>query len=166
MKDTVAVLTLAVFAVLALVLAVGSLAVIFDDAGQRQTGAATTTATTATCADPTPCQMPAPPEIPPAPMLTDTAFTSQQVSIYQHQVTAYDKRVAAYEKYLETWSSQRAKGPDRLARYQAVVKDALLPILSPLVAAFIAFAFAKGTANIVRNVLAARRQVELTDLKL
>jgi hypothetical protein len=111
--------------------------------------------------------MPAAPEIPPSPLLTDTAFTPQQVSIYQHQVTAYEKRVAAYEKYLQTWSSQREKGPSRLTRYQAVVKDALLPILGPLVTAFIAYAFAKSAANIARNMVAARRSDgELKELDL
>jgi hypothetical protein len=37
------------------------------------------------------------------------------------------------------------------------VKDALLPILNPLVVAFIAYAFVKGTTNVVQNVMAARQ---------
>jgi hypothetical protein len=161
MKNAVAILTMAVFGLLALVLAIGGLGVIFDDGDEPNPGASKTA-----CPEPIPCQMPAAPEIPPVPTLTETAFAPQQVTIYEHQVTAYEKRVAAYEKYLQEWSSQRGKGPNRLTRYQAVVKDALSPILTPLVTAFIAYAFAKGTANVVRNLLAARQRADLTELEL
>lgn len=151
MQKAVAVVTLVFFAALAFVLVVGGWTVIFP--GESS---ATDPKVPPSCTS-VPCEMPTSPEIPEPPVLTtDTAAFSQQVAAYEHQTLAYAQRVAAYDKYLAAWAEQRAKGPDRQARYQSVVKDALLPILNPLVAAFIAYAFVKGTTNIVRNMMAAR----------
>jgi hypothetical protein len=159
MQKVVAMVTLVFFAAVALVLVIGGWSVIFPGDASTTTSAACT---------PIPCEMPVAPEAPAPPTpTTDTAAFSQQVSAYQHQVTAYKERVTAYDKFLSTWASQRAKGPDRQVRYQAVVKDALLPILNPLVAAFIAYAFVKGTTNAIQNIMAARNtNAQLKDFKL
>ena len=146
MQRVVAIVTLIFFVAVGAVLVAGAWVVVFPAADS---------ATSAPC--PEPCNVPKAPDIPAPPTVTtDTAAFSQQVTAYQHQAGAYKERVAAYEKYLAAWKEQRAKGPDRQARFQAILKDALLPILNPLVAAFIAYAFVKGTANVVQNVMAAR----------
>lgn len=144
-QKVVAVVTIIFFIALALVLVIGGWTVIFPGS---------TPATDTSCV---PCKIPDAPRAPDAPTTTDTAAYTQQTTAYQHRVTAYQHQVTAYEKYLAAWSAKQSKESDRQTRYQAVVKDALLPVLNPLVLAFIAYAFVKGTTNVVQNVLAARK---------
>lgn len=111
--------------------------------------------------------VPEAPEIPGPPLLaTDTAAAAQQVSLYQHQTSAYSHRVTAYDKYLAASSSRSSRSADRVAQFEAVAK-ALSPFLTALVTAFIAYAFAKTTANIVRNVVSGQhKDADLQDLVL
>jgi len=171
MQKVVAVVTLIFFAAVAILLVAGGWSVLFPEPkSTNPSGDAT-----AACDAPVPCEMPTAPEMPTPPTLaTDTASAVQQVPMYQHQVTAYQhqvaaykERVVAYDKYLAAWAAGRTEGPGPLDRYRAVVKDALLPLLNPLVAAFIAYAFVKGTANVVQNIMAARKpEAPLRNLEL
>ena len=115
-----------------------------------------------------PEEVPVPPEIPALGTLaTDTAAAAQQIAAYQQQAAAYNDRLAAWDEYMKEWAAQRPKNPDRIAVYQAVVKDALLPLLTPIVAAFLGYAFVKGATNIVQNVMATKMPNEqLKDLHL
>lgn len=151
LQKIVAGVTLLFFAAIALVVLIGSFEVLFT------APPSTTTA-----------EVPPPPDLPPLPVLsTDTAAAAQQVSLYQHETTAYTQRVAAWDEYLKERAARDPRYPDRMARYQAVVKDALVPLLTPIVAAFLAYAFVKGATNIVQNIMAARTPAApLKDLQL
>src|SRR5205085_6681505 len=151
-QNAVAAAVLLLFVAIATVLIVGAWSVLFPDVSSRNEPPKEPVALKA-CGGEVPCVMPLPPEIPALPPPTDAAV----LPAYQYQVSAYKDRVVAYDKYLVAWNA-RVNGPDRQARYQAVVKDALVPILNPIVLAFIAFSFVKGTTNVAHYVMAARNQ--------
>ncbi|HEU4559369.1 MAG TPA: hypothetical protein VFS20_16040 [Longimicrobium sp.] len=88
-----------------------------------------------------------------------TRFT-HQAAVYKDEVGAYTQQTTAYRTYLETAGKAHAN-----AAYQLVLEKVLIPFLNTFLAALIAYAFGKVTANIAYNWFASRNAGQNAGLK-
>jgi hypothetical protein len=77
---------------------------------------------------------------------TQVTFAGHVTTMYGHQAGVYMQQVNAYKTNAELL----AKSPDR-SRYQLVVKDTLVPLLTVFFSALITFAFINGTSSLINN---------------
>lgn len=92
----------------------------------------------------------------------------QQVGTYAEQIKAYTQEVSAYTQQLAAHKA-RAEAKtrtNRLAVYEAVVKNSLTTLVSGFVTAIITYVFANLGAGVVDNIIRVRNGAPPESLKL
>ena len=109
--------------------------------------------------------IPAPPEAPQAPtfgaldLAKDAATLPQQVSALQQQVALYSHQVTAYQHRVDAYKSQIAATDPRarqITAFNTVVKETIVPLLTPILTALVGYAFVKAGAEVAAAKIAAQ----------